>query len=255
MSKEKEMFHAKTQSKCDASSPKVILLAPRHALRTLRDLKDLCAKTVTNLILFLFFVTSAYAQTDSYKNVYTESAWVERDKWQKADQIIGKMKITNNSIVADIGCHEGYMSFKLAKVAKTVYAVDVDQWKLDKIAKHKPSNVITVKGDYDNPRLPENSLDAVIILDTYHEMRDHDKILQHILASLKKGGRLIVCEPIAESRRKLPRADQESRHELGMSYALEDLAKAGFTVLEKSDPFVDREKIKGDKMWIIVAIK
>jgi ubiquinone/menaquinone biosynthesis C-methylase UbiE len=200
-------------------------------------------------------IASVEAQTDSYKNVYTEAEWEARDKWQRAGEIIDRMKIDNGSAVADIGCHEGYMSFKLAKIAKAVYAVDVDQWKLDKINKHKPSNITTIKGDYDNPKLPDNSLDAVIILDTYHEMKDHDKILRHILAALKKGGRLVICEPIADSRRKLERAEQEKRHELGMKYALDDLSNAGFTVLEKTDPFVDREKIKGDKMWIIVAIK
>jgi ubiquinone/menaquinone biosynthesis C-methylase UbiE len=199
------------------------------------------------------------AQVDSYKNVYTQSAWEDRDKWQKADEIIRKMEIDKNSVVADIGCHEGYMSFKLAAAAKIVYAVDVDQWKLNVIKQYsektKVSNIITVKGDYDDPKLSGNSVDAVIILDTYHEMKDHDKILQHILASLKKGGRLVICEPIAESRRKLARADQERKHELGMNYALEDLEKAGFTIQEKTDPFVDREKAKGDKMWIIVATK
>lgn len=201
----------------------------------------------------------AEAQVDSYKNVYTEAEWESRDKWQKADEIIKKMKIDNSSVVGDIGCHEGYMSFKLAKVAKTVYAVDVDQWKLNALKLHSEkrqvTNIITIKGDYDNPKLPDNSVDAVVILDTYHEMKDHDKILQHVMAALKKGGRLVICEPIAQSRRDLARADQEKKHELGMSYALEDLSKAGFTILEKTDPFVDREKVKGDKMWIIVASK
>jgi ubiquinone/menaquinone biosynthesis C-methylase UbiE len=201
----------------------------------------------------------AEAQTGDYKNVYTESAWAERDKWQKAGEIIRKMKLDTSSVVADIGCHEGYMTFKLSKAAAKVYAVDVDQWKLNAIKLHaekrQASNIIPVKGDYDNPKLPEGTLDAVVILDTYHEMKDHDKILQHVFAALKKGGRLVICEPIAESRRKLARADQEKKHELGMSYALEDLAKAGFTVIEETDPFVDREKIKGDKMWIIVSVK
>jgi ubiquinone/menaquinone biosynthesis C-methylase UbiE len=210
-------------------------------------------KVISFILILLTQV--AFAQTDTYKNVYTESAWKERDAWQKADDIIEKMHIDKNSVVADVGCHEGYMSFKLVNRAKLVYAVDVDQPKLDKIEKHKPSNLITVKGDYDNPKLPANTLDAVIILDTYHEMDDHDKILQHIMSSLKKGGRLVICEPIAESRRKLTRAEQERRHELGMKFALEDLEKAGFKVLEKIDPFVDREKIKGDKMWIIVAVR
>ncbi|HEX8059935.1 MAG TPA: class I SAM-dependent methyltransferase [Cyclobacteriaceae bacterium] len=215
-------------------------------------------KVIFFLLAWLSFATApvvSYAQTDSYKNVYTESEWAARDKWQKADEIISKLKLDRNSVVADVGCHEGYMSFKLAKLAKAVYAVDVDQSKLDKINKHKPSNVTTIKGDYDNPKLPENSLDAVIILDTYHEMKDHDKILRHILTSLKKGGRLVICEPIAESRRNLARADQERKHELDMKYAFEDISKTGFTILEKTDPFVDREKIKGDKMWIIVAEK
>jgi SAM-dependent methyltransferase len=112
-----------------------------------------------------------------------------------------------------------------------------------------------IKGDYDNPKLPLNMLDAVIILDTYHEMDDHDKMLQHIKASLKPGGRLLLCEPIAEERRNLNREDQERKHELGMNYALDDLQKAGFSIIKKQDPYVDRSKEKGDKMWLIVAAK
>jgi hypothetical protein len=38
-----------------------------------------------------------------------------------------------------------------------------------------------------------------------------------------------------------------------MNFVLEDLLRAGFTILSKKDPFVDREKIKGDIMWLIVA--
>lgn len=169
------------------------------------------------------------------------------------------MKIDKTSVVADIGCNEGYLTFKLADVAAKVYAVDVDQLKLDKLTRRKGEmkvrNVEVVKGDYDNPKLPGNALDAVVILDTYHEMDDHDKILEHIMTALKKGGRLVICEPIAEKRRSFTREQQEGKHELGIKFALEDLEKAGFTIQEKTDPFVDREKVKGDKMWIIVAVK
>ena len=199
---------------------------------------------------------------DAWKNIYRESAWAERDTWQRADDIIDLLKIQEGSTVADIGCHEGYLTIKLSGEVKNkgvVYAVDVVQDKLDLLEKHladrKINNVRLVKGDYDNPKLPTNSLDAAIILDTYHEMDDHDKILEHIKASLKNGGRLILCEPIAEARKKLTRAEQEKRHELGINFALDDLKKAGFEIVFQKDPFVDRSKVKGDMMWIVVAQK
>lgn len=213
------------------------------------------------VLLGILAVNELLAQ-DPWRNVYRESAWKERDTWQRPDEIIKQLNITSGSHVADIGCHEGYMSLKLSKVVMgngKVYAVDVDQSKLGLLRKHleeqKIDNVIPVKGDYDNPKLPINVLDAVIILDTYHEMDDHDKILEHVKLSLKKKGRLILCEPIAESRRKLSRQEQEAKHELGLNYALKDLETAGFKIVFQKDPFVDRSKVKGDMMWILVAEK
>lgn len=211
-------------------------------------------------ILFIplfIFSFSLVAQEDSWKDVYTESTWTDRDRWQKADELIRQLNLRPDSHVADVGCHQGYMTVKLASVAAKVYAVDVEQPKLDKLknilTKRNISNVTLIKGDYDNPKLPANTLDAVIILDTYHEMDDHDEMLQHIKSALKPGGRLVLCEAIAEGRRESSREDQERKHELGMSFALDDLRKAGFTIIKQEDPFVDRTKEKGDKMWLIVA--
>jgi ubiquinone/menaquinone biosynthesis C-methylase UbiE len=211
--------------------------------------------------VFLFLAYTCPAQ-DAYKNIYSSHAWKERDKWQRADELIRLMDISSGSQVGDIGCHEGYMSFKLSKVVGSsgkVHAVDVDESVLRKIRKSvEESNVTTIeviKGDYDDPKLPPGKLDAVIILDTYHEMDDHDRILQHVKSALKTGGKLVICEPIAEQRRKLPREDQEKKHELGMKYALEDLKKAGFKIDYQKDPFIDRTKEKGDKMWVIVGVK
>ena len=214
------------------------------------------------VIIILTVCSLSAAGQDQWKNIYRESAWEERDTWQRPGDIIELLKIKEGSAVADIGCHEGYMTIKLSKEVNTtgiVYAVDVEQGKLDILKKHlaerKINNVRLVKGDYDNPKLPANSLDAAIILDTYHEMDDHNEILEHIKTSLKNGGRLILCEPIAEARKKLTRVEQEKRHEIGMNFALEDLKNAGFEIIYQKDPFVDRSKVKGDMMWIVVAQK
>ena len=216
---------------------------------------------LTAAILVLSFCGPVLAQ-DPWKNIYSQHAWAERDKWQKADVLIRLLDVASGSTVADIGCHEGYMTFKLAKIVGdrgVVYAVDVVEAKLEKVEKRaresRLTQVKTIKGDYDNPRLPLNVLDGAIILDTYHEMDDHEEVLQHLKNSLKPGGHLVICEPISDSRRELSREAQEGKHELAMAYALADLKKAGFKIVYQKDSFIDRTREKGDKMWIVVAKK
>jgi ubiquinone/menaquinone biosynthesis C-methylase UbiE len=213
-------------------------------------------------IFFLMVASTTVGAQDTWKDVYSESAWKDRDRWQKADELIRSLGLITGSQVADVGCHEGYMTVKLSGMVGSsgrVYAVDIEQQKLDRLKvileTRAIKNVIPTKGEYDNPMLPMNALDAVLILDTYHEMDQRDQMLRHIREALKAGGRLVICEAIADSRRESPREDQERRHELGMKYAVEDLEKAGFTIVRRQDPLVDRTKEKGDKMWIIVAKK
>jgi ubiquinone/menaquinone biosynthesis C-methylase UbiE len=206
--------------------------------------------------VLIFLITyAAVAQRD----VYTESTWADRDTWQKPKEILRLLNAREGSVLADVGCHEGYMTVKLSEVVGRgrVYAVDVEQYKLNRLKEHLSKrgleNVSIIKGDYDNPKLPTNALDGVLILDAYHEMDDHDEILKHIKISLKPGGRLVICEPIADERKNESRAEQERKHELGIQFALEDLAKAGFEVIYKNENFVDRMAVKGDRMWVVVA--
>ena len=212
-------------------------------------------------VFFIWVHGHAIAQ-DPWKNIYSQGAWAARDQWQKPEALIRWLDISSGDKVADIGCHEGYMTFKLARAVGTkgaVYAVDVDSPKLEKVKKRAQDNhlpqVQTIKGDYDDPKLPSNSLDAVIILDAYHEMDEHDAILQHIKTALKHDGRLVLCEPIADERRKASRAEQEKKHELAMAFALGDLKKAGFKIIFQKDQYIDRTQEKGDKMWVVVAVR
>lgn len=210
--------------------------------------------------MLYFLATSVIAQ-DPWKDIYRESAWEQRDTWQRASDIISKLKLTSTSKVADVGCHEGYFTIKLAGVVKSgkVYAVDISESKVEKLQEHLAErdirNVEVILGKEDNPGLPESTLDAVLIVDTYHEMDHYASILQHIKIALKPGGRLLICEPISDERKALGRDDQERKHELGMSFALGDLKKAGFKITFKQEAFIDRVKEKGDKMWIIVCEK
>ena len=213
-------------------------------------------------LILLLYVSGVSVAQDPWKNIYSQHAWAARDKWQKPDEIIHLLNIVRGDKVADIGCHEGYMTFKLAKTVGSdgmVYAVDVQVSQINKVKKradeYELHQIKIIKGEDDNPNLPRDILDAAIILDTYHEIIHYDNVLQHLKTALKKGGRLVICDPIADERRKLTRAQQKSKHELSMEFVLADLRKAGFKILLQKDPFIDRTKEKGDKMWVIVAVK
>ena len=214
-------------------------------------------------LLFLIVLASIHSHAqDPWKDVYRESAWKQRDSWQRPEEIIRKLNIKVGDKVADVGCHEGYFTIKLSEkvgTKGTVYAVDISKDKMDKLKNHlderKITNVNVILGEENNPRLPTLALDGVLIVDTYHEMDKHQEILQRIKNALKPGGRLVLCEPISAERKNLSRADQEKKHELGINYALEDLKKEGYKIIFQQESFVDRTVEKGDKMWIIVGEK
>ena len=213
--------------------------------------------------IFLLILLSATATFGQYNNIYKESAWKDRDKWQHPERILEAARVKEDTKVADIGCHQGYLTVKLAeKIGETgkVYAVDVDKYQLSQLESNlKKRNLLNkveiIKGDYDNPNLPANTLDAAIIIDSYHEMDEYKKMLIHILTALKPGGRFILIEPIAPERESLTRDQQTARHEIAIHYAREELIEAGFQILKEENPFIDRMKAKGDKEWMIIAIR
>lgn len=199
---------------------------------------------------------------DPWKNIYSESAWNARDKWQKPIELIELLKIKKNSVVADIGSHEGYMTYKFSKIvgdSGRVFAVEnrihmVGLMQL-KTKEKGITNIRPVFAPKDDLGLPSDSLDAVIILDTYHEVTSYQVLLKNVKNTLVNDGVFLICEPIADVRKKLSRTEQAKKHEIAIEYVLQDLDKAGFKVVVKKENFIDREKIKGDKMWVIVAVK
>ncbi len=193
---------------------------------------------------------------------YTESDWEERDQWMKTDSLLAMTAVGVGDKVADIGCHEGYLSIHLAKkVSKTgrVYAVDIREDRLQKLraSAHERNldNVITILGDTDNPKLPEGELDAIFIFDTYHEMDAYKEILRHVKRALKPGGQLMVLEKLKDWVRGKSRERQVSSHSLGPEYVREELKQAGFTIISEIEDHGDWERETDKQMWVILAQK
>ncbi len=191
---------------------------------------------------------------------YSESDWKDRDTWMKVPQLFDLAGVEVGDTVADIGCHEGYLSFHLSSaVGKEgkVYAVDVQEYRLDKLKEHiedrNTTNMKVVLGDYDNPKLPEAAFDVIFVVDTYHEMDDYMKILSHIKKALKPDGRILVLEKLKDPHRGKSREAQASAHTLATKYVKKELREAGFTILKEVPDFGIWNHESEKQMWILVA--
>ncbi|GAA4271614.1 class I SAM-dependent methyltransferase [Aquimarina gracilis] len=211
-------------------------------------------------IKVLFFLFSALLIEKGMAQ-YIENDWEERDSWMDVPKIFDLAGVRSGSIVADIGCHEGYLSIHMSrKVGESgkVYAVDVRQDRLDKLDKYLEdrdlNNVETILGDYDNPKLPLESLDTVIVMDTYHEMDDYMAILNHIRRSLKPDGRVVIIEKFKSHMRNKTRSEQMKAHTLSIKYVKSELEKAGFSIIKEVKDLGNWENESNKRIWVLVGI-
>lgn len=129
----------------------------------------------------------------------------ERAREEHPDQALDLLGIGTGWTVADIGAGNGYMTWRLAeRVGPTgkVFANDLQPEMLEMLRKNMQhrqlKNVETVLGAADDPKLPPNSLDLVLLVDVYHEFSEPRKMLRRIREALKADGRLVLLEYRAE---------------------------------------------------------
>jgi SAM-dependent methyltransferase len=113
------------------------------------------------------------------------------------------------------------------------------------------TNVEVVKGDEDDPHLTASSLDAAVIVNSYHEMREYQRMLHHLRGALKPDGRLVIVEPLSDRRRHHRREQQIREHEIAPAFVEEEAREAGFRIVRLEDPFTTRDT---DSMWLLVAV-
>jgi len=155
----------------------------------------------------------------------------ERDLEENPDRAIDVLKIEKGATVADVGAGSGYMTVKLSKKVGPqgkVYATDIQQGMLDllnkRLVKSKITNVTTVLGTQDDPRLPPDALDLVIMVDVYHELSQPQVMLGKIRASLKSGGRLVLLE----YRKEDPDVPIRPEHKMSVADAKLEVEAEGF---------------------------
>jgi ubiquinone/menaquinone biosynthesis C-methylase UbiE len=106
------------------------------------------------------------------------------------------LQIGENSVVADLGAGGGWFTVRLARRVigpnGKVYAEDIQRQMIESIRRRVQReglrNVETVLGTAVDPKLPAGSLDAVLIVDAYHEIEQPVALLKNVAKALKPGG-------------------------------------------------------------------
>lgn len=174
----------------------------------------------------------------------------QREQWQRVADIFRAMDVRPGATVADVGAGDGFFTSRLASAvgpSGQVLAVDVNDAQLDRLRRRLTeqsiSNVTVIKGTATDTRLPVVSLDAVLIINAYHEMSEHRAMLESIRSALKPMGRLVIVEPISEARRTATRSEQTRDHEISPEFVLQDVRAAGLRIIGLEDPFAARGRV------------
>ena len=185
-----------------------------------------------------------YAQTMSYLG----ADWLDRSERiqeEEPDVALDAIKLVVGSTVADVGAGSGYMTVRMAKrVGPTgkVYANDIQPQMLSmlrqRLDKEKIANVELVLGGYDDPKLPANTIDLILMVDVYHEFSEPQKMLRRMRDSLKTGARLVLFE----YRKEDPSIPIRPDHKMSVAEAKMEVEAEGFT-LSRVDERLPRQHI------------
>jgi ubiquinone/menaquinone biosynthesis C-methylase UbiE len=116
----------------------------------------------------------------------------------------------------------------------------------------KEYNISLIHGQPTNPHLPVNAVNAVLILNTYHELSDPHAILAQVSRALVSGGGLVIVD-----RQPNPAnigITENGEHEIAASSVDTEVRRMGFDVVDRQDDFIDRDPDR-ETWWLLVARK
>ncbi len=169
----------------------------------------------------------------------------EREAEEAPDAALDAIGIARGATVADVGAGAGYITWRLAErvgPSGKVYANDIQPQMLDLLRKNMEArhltNVETVLGAVDDPKLPAARMDLVLLVDVYHEFTEPEKMLRKIRESLKPDGRLVLLE----YRKEDPSIPIRPEHKMSVAEVRAEVQPEGFR-FEKTLETLPRQHI------------
>jgi SAM-dependent methyltransferase len=171
-----------------------------------------------------------------------------RDQRLQINHVMDILEITPGKTVADIGAGSGWFTMRAARrVTETgsVYAVDINpeatRYIDNRIQKEGLHNVKTVLSKSDDPQLPPDKIDSVLLLKTYHEVDKPVLLLRNLRASLRPAAKLGIID----------RNGNGENHGVARDIVIKEASEAGYSLLSQYD------FVKGDEMdyFLVFVVK
>lgn len=208
---------------------------------------------VIHLILVLFL---------SVFYSFSLKAQPERDlTWYDIDAVAQELEVQSGDWIADIGTRDGYyLNHFLAKSGEKghIFAVDIETSGFDDLHQYMDQwdypNVTTIYSKENDPLLPDSSLDAVLIRNTFHEFTEPEQMLKQLKKDLKPTGKLAISELFNEGYEGESRKKQEEDHLIDIQFVIDDLEQNGYNVEKRVDKFAENSNSNsGRYYWLLVA--
>jgi predicted methyltransferase len=156
----------------------------------------------------------------------------DRDKKLQIDRVMDLLGIVPGKNVADIGAGSGWFTVRAARrVGPTgvVLAEDINPLAIEHIGKRvlteNLSNVRTVLGSADDPRLPSGSVDAVLMLKVYHEIAHPVPTMRVLQKALRPGAKVGIID----------RNGNGADHGLNQDVVMKEMGDAGYKLVGTYD--------------------
>jgi len=156
----------------------------------------------------------------------------DRDEKLQVQRVMDVLGIKEGVHVADIGAGSGWFTVRAAKrVGSTgvVYAVDINPESIAyinrRIQQNGIGNVHAILSKEDDPTLPKNSIDSVLLLKTYHEVAHPVLLLEKLRSSLRSGARVGIID----------RNGKGDDHGISRDVVIQEASQAGYQLQEEYD--------------------
>lgn len=156
----------------------------------------------------------------------------KRDQNLQVNRVMDILGIKEGSNVADIGAGSGWITVRAARRvgnSGVVYAEDINHGYLDYIEQRAKReslpNIRTILGKEDDPLLPVNSIDAVLLLKTYHEVAQPIRLLKRTREAMRAGALLGIID----------RNGKGDDHGIDKDVVIKETERAGFVQVNQYD--------------------